>query len=84
MKYLFFLFFASTLYSQTIGWQKNLEISIDGKNRYYDVYIPNDVKSNPELVIQLHGGTQNKMNYTAKKLVHQNFGKKLQTKKSLF
>lgn len=80
MKYLFFLFFASTLYSQTIGWQKNLEISIDGKNRYYDVYIPNDVKSNPELVIQLHGGTQNKNELYSKKAGASKFWKEVADK----
>lgn len=80
MKYLFFLFFASTLYSQTIGWQKNLEISIDGKNRYYDVYIPNDVKSNPELVIQLHGGTQNKNELHSKKAGASKFWKEVADK----
>ncbi len=57
-----FLIFTSTFYSQfkISGWQKNLEINQDGNLRYFDVYIPENIKINPELVILLHGGTQSK------------------------
>jgi polyhydroxybutyrate depolymerase len=64
MKYfilLFFIFsFNSHSQSQKVGWIKNIEINHGGITRYFDVFIPKKLKINPELVIQLHGGTQSK------------------------
>lgn len=56
-----FLVITSSVFGQiNIGWQKNLEISHEGKTRYFDVFIPNNFSHNKELVIQLHGGTLSK------------------------
>jgi polyhydroxybutyrate depolymerase len=60
MKYFYFLLFASITFAQTAGWQKNVIINHQGINRQFDVYIPQNLKKNPELLIQLHGGTQSK------------------------
>ena len=60
MKYFFILLVSFTSVSQTSGWNKDLEILIDGTTRYYDVYVPSNLNQNPALVIQLHGGTQSK------------------------
>lgn len=51
----------SVLFSQEKSfWIKNIEINHDGITRYFDVFVPLILKQNPELVIQLHGGTQSK------------------------
>jgi polyhydroxybutyrate depolymerase len=63
MKYIssLLLLFSITIFSQVNpGWIKNIEIQHDGTTRYFDVFVPNNLKLNPELVIQLHGGTQSK------------------------
>ena len=55
------LLFNSAIFSQEKSfWIKNFEINHDGISRYFDVFIPLILNKNPELVIQLHGGTQSK------------------------
>jgi polyhydroxybutyrate depolymerase len=64
MKYLLFLIsiVPYNFYSQSqkVGWIKNIQINHGGITRYFDLFIPKNLKTNPELVIQLHGGTQSK------------------------
>ena len=51
----------SMLFSQEKSfWIKNIEIEHDGIIRYFDVFVPLIIETNPALVIQLHGGTQSK------------------------
>jgi polyhydroxybutyrate depolymerase len=63
MKYsfIFFLFFNALVFSQQKSKLiKNVQVQHDGLVRYFDVFVPLKLKENPELVIQLHGGTQSK------------------------
>jgi polyhydroxybutyrate depolymerase len=57
----FFLFFSSFIFAQDKSfWIKDGRMEHDGLTRYFDVFVPSVLKANPELVIQLHGGTQSK------------------------
>jgi polyhydroxybutyrate depolymerase len=64
MKHFFlFIFFISNLvYCQfeAQGWHKNVTLLESEKLRYFDLYRPKNCKLYPELLIQLHGGTQSK------------------------
>ena len=62
MRFYVIFFYSSIIFAQPLqsGWQKNVMISHEGINRYFDVYIPSLLVEEPPLVIQLHGGTQSK------------------------
>jgi len=62
MRFYVFFFYTSIVFAQPLqsGWQKNVMISHEGINRYFDVYIPRLLGKEPALVLQLHGGTQSK------------------------
>jgi polyhydroxybutyrate depolymerase len=56
---LFFLLFNNLFFSQEKSfWKKNVEIQIGSTIRYFDVFVPFVLETNPKLVILLHGGTQ--------------------------
>ncbi len=57
----FLLVFSSLGFSQEKSfWRKDIEIQIGNTIRYFDVFIPLIIETNPKLVILLHGGTQSK------------------------
>ncbi len=56
-----FLVFSTLLFSQEKSfWKKDVEINVGNTIRYFDVFFPLILETNPKLVILLHGGTQSK------------------------